>query len=424
MGFIRVIFQGLASLDRRRALMFLAVVGPGIIAATAGNDAPGIATYTTAGAHYGYSLLWALVPMMFSLAVVQEMAARMGVVTGKGLGDLVRERFGVRLTLFVMLLLIAANLLVTIAEFAGVAASLELVGVQRLISVPLAAFLVWALVVKGKYQQIEKAFLFLCSIYLTYVISGLMAEPPWGKVVGMLAVPSFHMESGYINLVIAMVGTTITPWMQFLLQSSAADKGIKISDYSYTKAETLLGAFGAVVIVFFIMVSASATLHANGIVVETAEEAALALKPLAGNYAYILFTIGLLNASLLGASILPLSTSYAVAEAFGWESGMDKDFDEAPQFLGLYTGLIVVGALVAMIPGLSLISFMIISQTANGILLPIILVVMLKLVNDPEIMGEHVNGPWMNFIAWATAAALIVMTMLLMLTTVFPHLFG
>lgn len=404
--------------------MFFAVVGPGVIAATSGNDAPGIATYTVAGAHYGYKLLWVLVPMMLSLAVIQEMAARMGVVTGKGLGDLVRERFGVRLTLVIMLLLLVANLLVTIAEFAGVAAALELVGVNRLVAVPPAAFLVWALVVRGKYQQIEKVFLILCSIYLTYAVSGLMADPPWGHVFGMMATPSFSMEPGYINLVIAMVGTTITPWMQFLLQSSAADKGIHISDYRYTRVETILGAFGAVFIVFFIIVSASATLYANGIEVETAEEAAIALKPLAGNYAYILFTIGLLNASLLGASILPLSTSYAVSEAFGWESGMDRDFDEAPQFLGLYTGMIVIGAMVAMIPDLSLISFMIISQTANGILLPIILIIMLTLINDKEIMGEHVNSPVFNVIAWGTAISIIVMTALLFATTAFPGLFG
>jgi len=361
---------------------------------------------------------------MVSLAVIQEMAARMGVVTGKGLGDLVRERFGVRLTLVIMLLLIIANLLVTIAEFAGVAAALELVGVNRLIAVPPAAFLVWALVVRGKYQQIERVFLFLCTIYLTYAVSGLLAGPDWGHVFKMMATPSFDMKPGYINLVIAMVGTTITPWMQFLLQSSAADKGIPVSEYGYTRAETLLGAFGAVFIVFFIIVSASATLHAHGIAVETAEEAAIALKPLAGDYAYILFTVGLLNASLLGASILPLSTSYAVSEAFGWESGMDRDFDEAPQFLGLYTGLIIIGALVAMIPGLSLISFMIISQTANGILLPIILIIMLKLINDPEIMGEHVNGPFFNLIAWGTALSIILMTILLLATGIFPDLFA
>lgn len=423
MSILRSFIQRIGMLDRHRIIMFLAVVGPGIIAATAGNDAPGIATYTTAGAHYGYGLLWVLVPMALSLAVIQEMAARMGVVTGKGLGDLVRERFGVRLTLFIMLLLIAANLLVTIAEFAGVAAALELVGVHRVMSVPLAALFVWALVVKGKYRHIEKVFLFLCSIYLTYAVSGIMAEPPWGRVMKMMVTPSFVMEAGYINLVIAMVGTTITPWMQFLLQSSAADKGIEVSDYGYTRTETVLGAFASVFIVFFIMVAAAATLHAGGVMVETAEEAAVALRPLAGNYAYILFTVGLLNASLLGASILPLSTSYAVSEAFGWESGMDKDWDEAPQFLGLYTGLIVAGALVAMIPGLSLISFMIISQTANGIILPIILILMLKLVNDPEIMGSHVNGPGFNVIARLTAAFLIVMTALLLLTTLLPNIF-
>jgi len=421
---MRAFLLSLMKLDRRRILVFLAVMGPGLITASADNDAGGIATYALAGAHEGYGLLWLLFLITFNLAVIQEMAARMGAVTGKGLADLIRERFGVRITFLCMLLLIVANLTCTIAEFAGVAAAMELFGVSRLISVPIAALFVWALVVKGNYKKVERVFLIFCLLYFTYVISGVLAHPPWREVMVSMVTPSFKFDSSYINLAIALIGTTITPWMQFFLQSSVADKGVKVEDYAYTRNEVFIGAFFTDFIAFFIVVATAAALFSHGIRVESAADAALALEPLAGHYAYILFALGLLNASLLAASILPLSTAYAVSEAFGWESGMDKDFDEAPQFFGLYTGFIVIGAGVILLPGLPLMTIMLISQTVNGILLPVILGFMLVLINDKEIMGEHVNGPVFNVVAWATAILLVILTALLLLTTVFPRLFG
>jgi len=405
-------------------MLFLAVMGPGLITANADNDAGGIATYAIAGAEEGYGLLWLLLLITFNLAVVQEMAARMGVVTGKGLADLIRERFGVRLTFFCMVLLIIANLTTTTAEFAGVAAAMELFGVSRLISVPLAALFVWFLVVKGNYKKVERVFLVFCLLYFTYVISGVLAHPPWREVMTSMVRPSFKLDASYINLSIALIGTTITPWMQFFLQSTVVDKGIKVEDYAYTRNEVFLGAFFTDFIAFFIVVATAATLFSHGIKVGSATDAALALRPLAGDYAYILFALGLLNASLMAASILPLSTAYAVTEAFGWESGMDKDWDEAPQFMGLYTGFIVIGAGIILLPGLPLMTIMLISQTVSGILLPVILIFMLILINDREIMGEYVNGPIFNVMAWGIAALLIVLTALLLLTSVFPHLFG
>jgi len=410
--------------SRQKVLLFLAVMGPGLITANADNDAGGIATYAVAGAQEGYGLLWLLFLITFNLAVVQEMASRMGAVTGKGLADLIRERFGVKVTFISMVLLIVANLTCTIAEFAGVAASMELFGISRLISVPLAAVFVWFLVVKGNYKKVERVFLVFCLLYFTYVISGVLAHPPWGEVTAKMMVPSFRLDAGYINLAIALIGTTITPWMQFFLQSSVVDKGVSVDEYGYTKSEVFFGAFFTDFIAFFIIVATAATLYSKGIKINGAADAALALRPLAGDYAYALFALGLLNASLMAASILPLSTSYAVSEAFGWESGMDKDWDEAPQFLGLYTGFIVIGAGLILIPGIPLFTIMLFSQTVNGILLPIILILMLILVNDREIMGEHVNGPIFNIVAWGTAVVLIVMTALLVITTVFPRLFG
>jgi len=424
MSFIRSAIQKIAVLDRRRILIFFTVMGPGLITANADNDAGGIATYAIAGAQEGYGLLWLLLIITINLAVVQEMSARMGVVTGKGLADLIRERFGVKLTFICMMLLIVANLTTTTAEFAGVAAALELFGVSRLISVPLAAGFVWVLVVKGNYKKVERVFLVFCLLYFTYVISGIMAHPPWGEVMKSMARPSFRLDPSYINLSIALIGTTITPWMQFFLQSSVVDKGVKAENYPYTRNEVFFGAFFTDFIAFFIVVATATTLFSQGIRVDSAADAALALRPLAGDYAYILFALGLLNASLMAASILPLSTSYAVCEAFGWESGMDNDWGEAPQFLGLYTGFIVIGAGIVLLPGIHLFTIMLISQTVSGILLPVILVFMLIIINDREIMGEHVNGPVFNFMAWGIATLLIVLTTLLLVTTVSPGLFG
>mgnify|MGYP005852744891 FL=1 len=401
---------------QHKFISFLTVMGPGLIAGNAGNDAGGIATYSIAGAKEGYGLLWALILNTVALAVVQEMSARMGVVTGKGFGDLVRERFGVRVTLAVMTLFIFANLTVTIAEFAGIAAALELFGVHRAVSMPVSAFLVWFVVVKGDFKQVERFLIAISMIYLTYVFSGLMADPPWREVVRQIAVPHVRFDSEYILLFITMVGTTITPYMQFYLQSAVVDKGVRIEEYRFVKMDVYAGAFMTGFIAFFIILATGTILHPAGVEVHTADEAAKALEPLAGEFASHLFAVGLLNASFLAALVLPLATAYGLAEAFGWESGINKTFREAPQFLGLYTAFIVIGASVIMIPGAPLINIMFLSQTVNGMLLPVVLIIMLRLVNDRELMSDFVNSPRMNLVTWITAGVLIVLTAMLLAT--------
>ncbi|OGL40151.1 MAG: Mn transporter [Candidatus Schekmanbacteria bacterium GWA2_38_11] len=413
----------LGKLKRRKLLLFLSILGPGIIAANAGNDAGGIATYSIAGAHEGYKLLWLLFLITLVLAVVQEMSARMGVVTGKGLADLIRERFGVKVTILTMILLLFGNLTVTVSEFAGIAASLELFGVSRYISIPLSAILIWALVVKGSYRVVERVMLFFCLIYVSYIISGFLAKPPWLHVMTQLVTPNFRYDSKFITLFIAVIGTTITPWMQFYLQSAVADKGIKGENYNYARLDVYVGSFITDFIAFFIIVAAAATLYVNHVDINSASDAALALKPLAGKYCSILFAIGLLNASILSALILPLTTAYALSEAFGWESGIDKKFKEAPQFLSFYTIFIIIGALFILLPNLDLILIMLFAQTINGILLPIILIIMLILINDKSIMGEHVNTRFLNIVTGGMAGVLIILTILLIASTFFPDLF-
>lgn len=402
---------------KRRVLIFLAVIGPGVIAGNAGNDAGGIATYSIIGAKEGYGLLWALVLITVALAVIQEMSSRMGVVTGKGFGDMVREQFGVRVTLAVMALFIIANLTCTIAEFAGIAASMELFGVHKYISVPISAFVVWFVVLKGNFKQVERFLIAISMIYLTYVFSGFMANPPWREVARQIAIPHIRLDKDYILLFITMVGTTITPYMQFYLQSAVVDKGVRIEEYKYAKFDVYAGSFMTIFIAFFIIIATGTILHPAGVVVDSAEAAALALQPLAGNFASHLFAIGLLNASFLAAFVLPLATAYGLSEAFGWESGINKTFREAPQFLGFYTAFIVIGAGVIMIPDVPLIKIMFLSQTINGILLPIVLIIMLRLVNDKELMGEYVNSKRMNIISWTTVSILILLTALLVLTS-------
>lgn len=401
--------------------LILAVVGPGIIAGNAGNDAGGIATYSIAGAQEGYGLLWALILNTAALAVIQEMSARMGVVTEKGFADLVREQFGIRITMAVMLLFITANLTVTIAEFAGIAASMELFGISKYISVPAAAFLVWFVVVKGSFKQIERLLLGISLVYLTYVVSGFLAEPPWERVAKEIAMPSIRFDARYVLLFITMVGTTITPYMQFYLQSAVVDKGVRIEKYRYVKYDVYMGAFMTGFIAFFIILATGTILHPAGISVESGEQAAQALQPLAGEFAAHLFALGLLNASFLAALVLPLATAYGLSEAFGWESGIGKSFRDAPQFLGFYTAFIVIGAGVIMLPGVPLIGIMFLSQTVNGILLPFVLIIMLKLINDPEIMGAYVNSRRMNVVAWMTVAVVIVLTLLLLFLTIVPR---
>ena len=400
-----------------RFLVVLSVIGPGFIAGNAGNDAGGIATYSIVGAREGYGLLWALILITFALAVIQEMSSRMGVVTGKGFGDLVREQFGIRVTLAIMALFVFANLTVIIAEFAGIAASMELFGVHKHISVPVSAFVVWFVVVKGNFKQVERFLIIISLIYLTYVFSGVMSNPPWKEVARQIMVPHIRLDKDYLLLFITMVGTTITPYMQFYLQSAVVDKGIRIDEYRYAKFDVYAGSFMTVFIAFFIVLSTGTILHPAGVIVDSAEHAAQALRPLAGDFASHLFAVGLLNASFLAAFVLPLATAYGLSEAFGWESGINKTFREAPQFLGFYTAFIVIGAGVILLPGAPLIKIMYLSQTINGMLLPVVLIIMLRLINDASIMGEVVNSKRMNVIAWFTVAVLILLTVMLLVTS-------
>jgi Mn2+/Fe2+ NRAMP family transporter len=405
---------------RARLLLLLAVVGPGIITANVDNDAGGITTYSVAGAHYGYSLLWMMPVVMLALIVVQEISARLGVVTGKGLSDLIRERFGVRTTAIIIGIVVIANLTNTISEFAGVAASMEIFGVSKFISVPLAAVAVWLLIVKGNYKQVERIFLIASAIYLTYVASGILARPSWGTVLQATVTPSFHLDVGYVTIFVTIIGTTIAPWMQFYQQAAIVDKGLKPADYAYERVDVVVGSIFAVLVAAFITIACAATLHANGISITAAEDAARALRPLAGDYASILFALGLLNASIFSAAILPLSTSYVVCEAFGWESGVGRKWKEAPVFLGLYTAFIVLGAGVILLPLRSLVQVMMVSQTLNGILLPFILIVMLLLVNDRRMMGRFTNGRGFNVLSWAIVIILIVLTIILIGSSFMP----
>jgi len=407
------LLERVRNLKGARLIAILSVIGPGFIAGNAGNDAGGIATYSIVGAREGYGLLWPLLLVTFALAVIQEMSSRMGVVTGKGFGDLVREQFGIRVTLAVMALFVFANLTVTIAEFAGIAASMELFGVTKYVSVPVSAFIVWLVVVKGNFKQVERFLIAISLIYLTYVISGVMSNPPWKEVARQIALPHIRMDKDYLLLFITMVGTTITPYMQFYLQSAVVDKGVRLEDYRFVKLDVYAGSIMTVFIAFFIVLATGTILHPAGVVVDSAEDAARALEPLAGNFASHLFAVGLLNASFLAAFVLPLATAYGLSEAFGWESGINKTFREAPQFLGFYTAFIMIGAGIILVPTVPLISIMFISQTINGILLPFVLIIMLKLVNNREIMGEYVNSKRMNIVTWITVAILILLTVML-----------
>ncbi len=402
----------------RNIAVFLAVMGPGIITANVDNDAGGITTYSLAGAQYGNKLLWTLIPITLALVVVQEICARMGVVTGKGLADLIRENYGVKVTFWVMVSLLIADIGNTIAEFSGVAASLEIFGVPAWVSVPIAAAAVWLLVVKGTYRVVEKIFLVASAFYVAYVISGVLAHPPWGEVLRATVTPTFEANPGYVAMLIGVVGTTIAPWMQFYLQSAVVEKGVKVDQYPHSRLDVIVGCIVTDVVAFFIIAACSATIHKAGIRIETAKDAALALRPLAGHYAAALFAFGLFNASLFAASILPLATSYYVCEGFGWESGVDKKYGEAKQFYWLYSGIIALGGLVVLVPRLPLISIMLVSQIVNGILLPFILVFMLLLVNKEKLMGRWRNGPVFNAIAWGTTVVMIALTLYLVVAGV------
>jgi len=402
---------------KNKILIFLSVLGPGIITANVDNDAGGIATYSVAGAHFGYSLLWTLLPITAALIVVQEMVARMGVVTGKTLADLIRENFGVKATFFLMLSLLVADMGNTVAEFAGWASAMEIFGVSKYVSVPIGAFAVWLLVVKGTYRFVERIFLVACTVFLTYVVSAYMIHPPWGEILLDTVRPSFEFKPTYVMMLIGVVGTTIAPWMQFYLQSAVVEKNIKVENYGASRLDVIVGCVMTDVIAFFIIVACAATMFVNGVTITDAKDAAVALAPLAGKNASILFAIGLANASLFAASILPLATAYYVCEGMGWESGIDKNFKTAPQFMWLYTGIIVIGALIILIPNAPLIPIMLISQVVNGVMLPFVLIFMLLLINNKDIMGEYTNSKVFDLIAWATVIVMIALTLVLVVTS-------
>jgi Mn2+/Fe2+ NRAMP family transporter len=409
---------------RARLLLLLAVIGPGIITTTVDNDAGGITTYSVAGAHYGYELLWALPLAGLALIFAQEMSARLGVVTGKGLGDLIREEYGVRWTALIIGIMLFTNLANTVSEFAGVAASLEIFGISKYISVPLAALGVWLLVVKASYRSVERIFLLGAVFYLAYVASALMTNPPWATVLKATFTPTFRLEPAYITLLVTIIGTTVAPWQQFYQQSAVADKGLKPADYGYELVDVLIGVLYAVLVVTFIVVTCAATLFASGVRIETAKDAAVALNPLAGPYAAALFAFGLLNASLLSAAVLPLSTAYVVCEAFGWESGVSRSLQEAPTFFGIHAALVILGAGIVLLPIRSLVQAMMASQTLNGVILPIVMIVMLRLVNDRKLLGKFANRPLHNLFAWIMVIGLIVLTAILLVTTIAPGILG
>jgi len=409
---------------RPRLVAYLAIVGPGVITAAAGNDAGGIATFASVGADYGYRLLWLLIPLTISLGIVQEMCARMGAVTGKGLSDLIREKFGVRWTAFVMLALLVANGGVTVSEFVGIAAALELLSVPRFVSVPIAAMAIWWLIVKGTYQRVERVFLAMSLVFLAYVVSAFVAHPPWLTVAREVVRPHFDLSPAFLFTFVAVIGTTISPYMQVFIQSSVVEKGVRAENYRFTKIDVWVGTILAILIVFFIVISTAATLNVHGEHIESAAEAARALRPLAGPYAEMLFAIGLFGASMLAAGVLPLATAYSISEAFGFEKGVSSSFREAPIFLGVFTFLVVLGATVAMIPGLSLIHVLIVTQVINGVLLPVVLIAVLKLVNNRELMGTHVNGPVYNIAAWLTTIIVSLLSIMVIISTIFPNLFS
>jgi Mn2+/Fe2+ NRAMP family transporter len=404
---------------RRRSLLkkigiFLAIMGPGIITGSVDNDAGGITTYSVAGALYGYNLIWTLIPSFFVLLVIQEMNARMGIVTGKGLADLIRENAGVKITFFIFVGLLIADIGNTTTEFAGVAGSMEVFGVMKYISVPVVAFMVWLLVVKGTYKIAERIFLIFSVSLLTYIVSAIMGKPHWSEIGYSIVHPHMELNADSLAMVIGIIGTTIAPWMQFYMQSSVIEKGLKMKDYNYTLVDIVIGCICTVVVAFFIIVACASTLNENGIQINEAKDAALALKPLAGQFASAVFAFGLFIASVFSATILPLATAFYVCEAFGFEAGIDKKWEEAPEFFVLYTSIIAISALIILIPGAPLIGISLWSQVINGVLLPVVLVCMILIVNNKKIMGEHVNKPLNNMIGWVSIAILVFLSAMLM----------
>lgn len=395
--------------------IFFALLGPGIITGSVDNDAGGITTYSVAGAMYGYGMIWTLIPSLIVLLVIQEMNARMGIVTGKGLSDLIRENAGLKVTFFIFIGLLLSNIGNTTTEFAGVAGSMEIFGVSKYISVPVAAILVWILVVKGTYKIAERIFLIFSASLLTYVISALIAKPHWSEIGSAIIRPGIELNTQSLTMVIALVGTTIAPWMQFYMQSSVIEKGLKMKNYKFTVIDIVVGCVVTVVVAFFIMVACGSTLYPNGIEITIAKDAALSLKPLAGQLASQVFAFGLFVASVFSATILPLATAFYVCEAFGFEAGIDKSWDEAKEFYTLYTGILVISAIIILIPNAPLIDISIWSQVLNGILLPVVLVSMILLINNKKIMGNYTNKPIQNIIGWGAVGILVVLSTVLLI---------
>lgn len=391
-------------------IFFFSIIGPGLITAMVDNDAGGITTYSVAGAHFGYGLLWSIVPVTVVLIMIQEMCARLGVVSGKGLSDLIRESYGVKIMFYVLLALLIANLSTLVAEFSGIAGGLEIFHIPRYISVPVSAAIVWSIIIYGNYRSVEKIFLLAALVYIAYIISGFLAKPDWNAVLNATLIPPLQFSKDYLLLLVGIIGTTITPWMQFYLQSSIVEKGVKPENYRYAKWDVITGSIVTDIVAFFIMVASAATLFSHGIFIDTASDAARALVPFAGRFAEILFAIGLLNASLLGAMVVSLSTSYSICEGLGFESGVNRSFREAPWFNGIFTALIILGTIPALFPQTPLIKVMLLSQVINGVLLAPLLIFIVLLINKKWLMGEFVNKAWYNGVIWVTVGILIFLS--------------
>jgi Mn2+/Fe2+ NRAMP family transporter len=397
-----------------KIMVLLSIVGPGLITANIDNDAGGIATYSLAGAETGYRLLWILLPITIALIMVQEMSARMGIVSGKGLADLIREKFGLKVTFYSLFFLIIADLGNTTAEFAGIASAGEIFGISKYISVPICSLFVWLLVTKGDYKVVERVFLAGCTVYLSYIVSGIMIGPDWFEVSKSIFTPDVtNISVKDMPIIVGLIGTSITPWMQFYIQSAVVEKGISIKHLWHSKVDVIVGCTFMVIVTLFIMICCAVTIHSAGVTIHDAKDAAIALEPLAGKYSSILFGIGLFNASIFAAALLPLATSYYVCEGMGWESGVDKTFKEAPNFFTIFTVLILASAAMVLIPGINLFDILIWSQIINGILIPIILLFIINLCNDPDIMGEYTNTPMYNFFSYGIVALMIIVNLAL-----------
>ena len=404
-------------------ILFAGILGPGIVTGSVDNDAGGITTYSVAGALFGYKLLWTLIPSFIVLAVVQEMNARMGVVTGKGLADLIRENFGVKITFLIFLGLLVTNIGNTATEFAGVAGSMSIFGVSKYVSVPIAAIAVWMLVVKGNYRTSERIFLLFSFCLLSYIVSAILAKPDWSQVVSGLTKPSIAFDKGYLSMVLGIVGTTVAPWMQFYMQSAIIEKGLKIEEYKFVIWDVIIGCVATVVVAFFIIIACAATLNVNGVVINEAKDAAVALKPFAGVFASQLFAFGLLVASIFSATILPLATAFCVCEAFGFEAGINKKLSEAPQFYTLFTSIMIISIFIILLPNAPLIAITIWSQVLNAALLPAVLISMILMINNKRIMGKYINNKFQNIVGWSTTIILIVLTVMLVLSPLVARLF-